>query len=129
MMTNSAPQIEFFEGIAEELSDVSLRRDRNSGMRIVVLMFRQLKSIEQFNSYRRRFANALRLTDSEGAINVTPSSVQFVFGGPEGDDLQRVECKIELDQEAHWERLMRFLQRYAEANGMEYGERSNHPAE
>jgi photosystem II Psb28-2 protein len=125
-MTALTPQIEFFDGIHEDLSNISLRRDRNTGMRIVVLMFEQLRSVEQFNSYRRRFANALRLTDSEGEINVTPSSVQFVFGGPEGDDLQRVECKIELDQEAHWERLMRFLQRYAEANDMEYREPPSH---
>ena len=121
-VTSSTPSIEFFEGISEELSGVSLRRDRQSGLRIVVLQFTRLKSIEQFNSYRTRFAKALRLTDGEGTILIEPSSVQFVFGGPEGDDLQRVECKIELDQEEHWERFQRFMDAYAAANGMEYGE-------
>jgi photosystem II Psb28-2 protein len=121
-VTHSIPSIEFFEGISEELSGVSLRRDRQTGSRIVVLQFTRLKSIEQFNSYRKRFAKALRLTDAEGTILMEPSSVQFIFGGPEGDDLQQVECKVELDREEHWQRFQRFMDAYATANGMEYGE-------
>lgn len=121
-MTSQRPNIEFFEGISEDLSGVSLRRDRSSGHRIVLLVFNQLNAIERFNSYTKRFAKAIRLTDDEGTILMEPSSVQFIFGGPEGDDLQRVECKIELDRDEHWERFQRFMDRYAAANGMEYGE-------
>ncbi|MDX2212699.1 MAG: photosystem II reaction center protein Psb28 [Oculatellaceae cyanobacterium bins.114] len=121
----STPFIYFFEGIPEELSDVSLRRNRSTGTRSVLLMFRQLKSIERFNSYTKRFAQGLRLVDSEGEISIEPDSVQFVFGGPEGDELVRVECKFEIQQDDHWERFMRFMNRYAEANGMEYGERKS----
>lgn len=119
----TAPSIQFFEGLSEELSGVSLRRDRATGIRTMILMFDKLASIERFNSFRKRFNNNLQLTDEEGMITVEPSGVQFIFGGPEGDDLQRVECKIEIDREDHWERLMRFMHRYADANGMEYGER------
>ncbi|MBD2464047.1 photosystem II reaction center protein Psb28 [Oscillatoria sp. FACHB-1407] len=119
----STPFIYFFEGIPEELSDVSLRRNRSTGVRSVLLTFKQLKSIERFNSYTKRFAQGLRLVDSEGEISVEPDSVQFVFGGPEGDELVRVECKFEIQREDHWERFVRFMNRYAEANGMEYGER------
>ncbi|MGF1498673.1 MAG: photosystem II reaction center protein Psb28 [Elainellaceae cyanobacterium] len=122
-MSSIAPSIEFFEGIPEELDGVSLRRDRATGSRIVLMSFKSLKSIERFQSYTKRFVNALRLTDAEGVINVQPDSVQFVFGGPEGDDLERVECKFAVEQEDHWERFMRFMHRYAESNGMEYGER------
>lgn len=121
-MTSSTPSIEFFDGVSETLSNVSLRRDRSSGNRILVLLFEQLQAIERFNSYTHQFNKSLRLQDEEGDINLTPSSVRIVFGGDEGDDLQRVECRIEIDQDEHWERLMRFLHRYAEANGMEYGE-------
>ena len=124
-MADSAPTIEFFEGIFEELSDVSLRRDRATGVRTVLLTFRVLKAIERFRSYTSRFANALLLTDVEGKISIEPASMQFIFGGPEGDDLQRVECKLEIDREEHWERFMRFMHRYAEANGMVYGETSS----
>lgn len=121
-MTAVIPSIEFFEGLPEDLSNVSLRRNRATGMRIVLFSFNRLRAIDRFNSYTKRFANALKLTDSEGAISIEPSSVQFIFGGDEGDELKRVECKLEIDREDHWERLMRFMQRYAEANGMEYGE-------
>lgn len=120
-MTAVIPSIEFFEGLPEDLSGVSLRRSRAGG-RIVLFTFERLRAIDRFNSYTKRFANALRLTDSEGAISIEPSAVQFIFGGDEGDELKRVECKLEIDRDDHWERLMRFMQRYAEANGMEYGE-------
>ncbi|XWK87984.1 MAG: photosystem II reaction center protein Psb28 [Phormidium sp.] len=121
-MTVQIPTIQFFEGISEELADVSLRRNRSTGAKSVLMVFKQLKAVENFNSFRNRFSNALRLTDSEGEITVEPSGVKFIFGGPEGDDLARVECRFEIDREDHWERFMRFMNRYAEANGMAYGE-------
>jgi len=121
-MASSTPTLEFFDGVSETLSDVSLRRDRNTGTRILVLLFNQLQAIERFNSYTSQFNKSLRLQDEEGDIQLTPSSLRIVFGGDEGDDLQRVECRVEIDRDEHWDRLMRFLHRYAEANGMEYGE-------
>jgi photosystem II Psb28-2 protein len=121
-LLSPSPSIEFFDGLYEDLSGVSLRRDRRTGVHVALLTFNQLKSIEQFNSYRKRFSQSLKLTDSEGQILMQPSSVQFVFGGDDGDDLKRVECKIEIDQDDHWQRFMRFMHRYAESNGMAYGE-------
>jgi photosystem II Psb28-2 protein len=121
-MTSPPPSIQFFDGIHEELDDVSLRQNRSTGVRSVLMLFRQLKSIEQFNSYRHKFSGAMKLIDAEGEIQVEPSSVKFYFGGPEGDDFDRLECRFDIDQDDHWERFMRFMNRYAEANGMGYGE-------
>lgn len=121
-MTSITPSIQFFEGIPEELSKVSLRRNPSSGVRSVLMTFDSLKAIEKFNSFRKKFSNAMRLTDEEGEISVEPSSVQFIFGGDEGDELKRVECKFEIERSDHWDRFMRFMNRYAEANGMAYGE-------
>ncbi|MEB3232886.1 MAG: photosystem II reaction center protein Psb28 [Leptolyngbyaceae bacterium] len=123
-MNAIAPSIEFFDGIYEQLDDVSLRQDRSNGDRIVLLRFKRLKSIEQFKSYTNRFSKALRLSDDEGKIEVQPDGIKFIFGGPEGDDLRGVECKFAIQQEDHWNRFMRFMQRYADANGMAYGEHS-----
>ncbi len=119
----STPSIQFFSGIYEELGNVSLRRDR-FGKRIVLMTFNQLKALEGFNSFTKQSLNSMRLTDEEGEINITPSSTQFIFGGAEGDELQRVECKFEIERDDHWERFMRFMHRYAEANGMAYSESS-----
>ncbi len=121
-MISQSPSIQFFEGISEELSNVSLRRSKSSGVRSVLMTFNSLEALEKFNSFTKRSLNSLLLTDEEGAISVIPSSVQFRFSGPEGDDLQRVECQFEIEQEDHWERFMRFMHRYAENNGMAYGE-------
>lgn len=123
-MTDPAPSIEFFEGISENLDDVSLRRNRRTGARSVMMTFKQLKSIERFNSFRNRFANGMRLRDSEGEIQVEPSGVKFIFGGDEGDELIRVECQFEIDRDDHWDRFIRFMDRYAEANGMAFGEKA-----
>ncbi|ABA23333.1 photosystem II reaction center protein Psb28 [Anabaena sp. FACHB-709] len=122
-MTSITPSIQFFAGIFEELSNVSLRREVRTGKRIVMMKFNQLQAIEGFNSFTKQSLNSLLLTDEEGEISVTPSATRFIFGGDEGDELQGVECKFEVERDDHWERFMRFMNRYAEANDMEYGER------
>jgi photosystem II Psb28-2 protein len=114
--------IYFFDEIPEELSNVSLRRGRQSGVRSVLLQFTQLKSLERFNSFTKKFNNYVRLVDEEGEIQVTPDSTKFIFGGMDGDDFQRLDCTFEIEQEEHWERFMRFMNRYAEANGMTFSE-------
>ncbi|HEY9667640.1 MAG TPA: photosystem II reaction center protein Psb28 [Coleofasciculaceae cyanobacterium] len=121
-MTSQTATIQFFEGIYEELSNVSLRRNRNTGVRSVLMTFNSLKALEKFNSFTKRSSNSMLLTDEEGVITVAPSSLQIVFGGAEGDELQKVECQFEIEQEDHWERFMRFMERYAEANDMAYSE-------
>ena len=122
-MASQIPTIEFFEGIPEELNNVSLRRNRSTGVRSVLMIFKQLRCLEKFNSFTKKFTNSLCLIDEEGTISVEPSGIKFRFGGPEGDELEGVECQFELDREDHWERFIRFMNRYAEANGMAYGEK------
>ncbi len=121
-MAAISPSIQFFENMPEDLDGVSLRRNQTTGTKIVCFIFKQLHAIEQFNSYRKQFSKALRLVDEEGELLIEPSSVKFIFGGPEGDDFERLECKFEIDRDDHWERFMRFMHRYAAANGMTYGE-------
>ena len=122
-MTSATPTIEFFQGVPENLSGVSLRRNKNTGVLIVLMVFESLNALEKFNSFTKGSAQNLRLMDSEGEILVNPSSLKMIFGGDDGDELKRVECSFEIEREDHWERFTRFMERYAEANGMEYGER------
>lgn len=119
-MTSPAPSIEFFVGLSEELSNVSLRRSKQTGIRNVLMTFERLKSLEKFQSYTTQTYGDLRLIDSEGVISVTPSSLKIIWGGDEGDELKRVECGFEIEQDEQWERFMRFMHRYADANGMGY---------
>ncbi len=124
-MASSIPSIEFFAGLSEELTNVSLRRNKSTGVRSVKLGFDKLQALEKFNSFTKQFTGDLRLIDSEGEISVQPSGVKFIFGGDEGDEIKGVNCTFEIDQEDHWQRFMRFMNRYADANGMEYGERKS----
>ena len=121
-MASTAPSIQIFSGIYEELSNVSLRREKRTGKRIVLLIFDKVKALEGLNSFTKKPLNSILLKDEEGEISITPSSTQFIFSGAEGDELQRVECKVEIEQDDHWDRFMRFMNRYAEANGMAYGD-------
>ncbi|MBE9043370.1 photosystem II reaction center protein Psb28 [Pleurocapsales cyanobacterium LEGE 10410] len=122
-MSLQTPSIEFFQGVAEDLSGVSLRRNKNTGMRNVLMIFESLNALEKFNSFTKGSAQNLSLIDSEGKILVTPNSLKMIFGGDEGDELKRVECTFEIESDSHWERFSRFMERYAEANGMEFGKR------
>jgi photosystem II Psb28-2 protein len=117
------PSVEFYAGINEEIINVSLRRNKTTGIRKVVLFFSRMKAIEKFKSFTRKSYGDLRLTDEEGQITVTPSSMKFIFKGEEGDETQRVECGFEIEQDSDWERFMRFMNRYAQANGMVYKDR------
>lgn len=116
----TAPAIEFFVGLSEELSNVSLRRNKSNGNRNVLMTFTSLKALERFNSFTQQYQGNLRLIDSEGEISVTPSSLKFIYGGDEGEDLKKVECGFEILDDEHWDRFMRFMERYAQANGMGY---------
>ncbi|HAC63360.1 MAG TPA: photosystem II reaction center protein Psb28 [Cyanothece sp. UBA12306] len=119
-MTSATPSIEFFVGISEELSNVSLRRSKQTGIRNVLLIFDKLKSLEKFQSFTQQTYGDLRLIDSEGEISVKPDSLKIIWGGDEGDELKQVRCGFEIEQDEHWDRFMRFMSRYAEANGMSY---------
>jgi len=118
----TSPSIQFFAGLFEEMSNVSLRKEVRTGKLIVVLQFEQLKAISGFNSFTKQSLNSLLLIDEEGEIRVTPSGTKFIFGGDEGDELKRVDCKFVVDAGEGFDRIMRFLHRYADANGMEYAE-------
>lgn len=120
-MSSVIPSIEFFQGVAEELSGVSLRRNKNTGIRNVLMIFESLNALEKFNSFTKGSAEKLSLIDSEGEILVTPTSLKIIFGGDEGNELKKVKCEFEIEADSHWERFTRFMDRYAEANGMEFG--------
>lgn len=127
-MVTQIPTIQIFAGVPEELSGVSLRQGKTTGKRSAVLIFEKLESLEHFRSYWKRSANAVHLIDEEGEILIEPTGVRLLYGGPEGEDLRRVECKLEINQDDRWERFMRFMNRYAESNEMVYGEPKQSPA-
>ena len=63
--------IYFFVGIPEEISNVSLRRNRLTGVRSVLLSLKQVRALERFNSFTKQFTNSLCLTNEGVARNHT----------------------------------------------------------
>jgi photosystem II Psb28-2 protein len=71
-MTAQIPTVQFYEGIFETIDNVRLRRNLDTGDRTVLLLFKQLKAIEKFQSFRSQFSKALKLIDEEGTITIEP---------------------------------------------------------
>ena len=84
-MPSQVPSIEFFQGVAEELSSVSLRRHKNTGIRNVLMIFETLNALEKFNSFTKGSAQNLSIIYSEGEILVTPNYLKIKFGGDIGN--------------------------------------------
>jgi len=120
-MNSITPSIEFFAGIPEELSDVRLRRDRNTGENSVKMTFVNIKAVQGANSFAKASFNDIRLVDSEGTISVAPKTSKL-FWKDQGDDaeLAKIEIVFDIGSSDHWERFMRFMERYSEANGWEF---------
>ena len=109
--------VQFIEGFDEEIKEVSLRKRRSSETKIVVLIFDRLQATESLRSFTNKI-NQLWLKDEEGEIQVTPSGIKFLSA--DETDFSRVECSFEVESEENFARVMRFLHRYAEANGFEF---------
>ena len=112
--------VQFIEGLDEEIGGISLRKRQNDETKIVVLTFDRLRALEQFRSLTKKI-DALLLRDEEGEIRVIPSGIKFIF--EKEDELSKAFCTFEVDSQSAFERVMRFLHRYAEANGFEFRER------
>ncbi|WP_218080701.1 photosystem II reaction center protein Psb28 [Anthocerotibacter panamensis] len=117
-----AISVQFIQGLEEQISEISLRKARTTATRIVVLTFERLQAMERLRSFTQG-SDSLWLEDEEGEIQVFPSGMKFFFRND--DDLAKVECTFEVTSEEVFERVMRFLNRWAEANGFQYNARKS----
>ncbi|MEB3828344.1 photosystem II reaction center protein Psb28 [Phormidium sp. CCY1219] len=112
-----AVSVQFINGVDEEISGISLRKGRQSGTKTVVLFFERVLAMEKGRSFVNQ-VDRLWLRDEEGEIEVTPNGIKFKF--VDDDNLAQAECAFDVMSEEAWERVMRFLHRYAEAHGFEF---------
>jgi photosystem II Psb28-2 protein len=110
--------VQFINGIDEELSGISLRKRRDTGANLVVFLFEDLAALKKGRSFTNKI-ETLSLQDEEGNIQVTPSSMKFIFADDE-HDLSKAECSFEVNTKAELDRVMRFLHRYADSHGFEF---------
>lgn len=112
-----AVSVQFIKGLDEEISGISLRKGRQSGTKSVVFLFERVQAMEKGRSFINKI-ETLSLCDEEGEIQVIPNGMKFQF--VDDDNLSQAECSFEVNTEEAWERVMRFLHRYADAHGFEF---------
>lgn len=108
-----AATIQFIRGLDEKVvPDVKLTRARDGSSGVATFMFNNPNCFDASTSSRGE-VTGMFLSDEEGEISTTDVNARFANGKP-----QSIEAKYIMRSPAEWDRFMRFMDRYAEANGL-----------
>lgn len=108
-------QIQFSRGITEDvIPDVRLTRSRSGQSGTATFIFQNPKALESGSNEE---ITGMYMIDEEGEIVTREVKGKFVNGKPEA-----LEAVLLMKSEQEWERFMRFMERYAEENGLEFGQ-------
>ncbi|HEY9876841.1 MAG TPA: photosystem II reaction center protein Psb28 [Leptolyngbyaceae cyanobacterium] len=103
-------EIQFARGIAEEvIPDVRLTRSKDGTNGTATFYFDNPKALSQQGVE----ITGLYLIDEEGEMVSRDVNGKFVNGEPAG-----IEARYIIRSTEEWERFMRFMNRYAEKNGL-----------
>ncbi|MGF1481041.1 MAG: photosystem II reaction center protein Psb28 [Cyanophyceae cyanobacterium] len=106
-------EIQFSRGTAEStIPDVRLTRSRDEQSGTATFYF---DSPQVLSSERTEDITGMYMIDEEGEIVTREVKGKFVNGKPEA-----LEAVLIMNSPGEWERFMRFMQRYAEENGLEF---------
>ncbi|NEP11834.1 MAG: photosystem II reaction center protein Psb28 [Symploca sp. SIO2C1] len=104
-------EIQFFRGVKEEVvPDVRLTRSRNGSQGTATFYFDKPKA---FDGTQKESIEGMYMIDEEGEIVTRDVKGKFVNGQPEALEVMHFMKSAEA-----WERFMRFMKRYAEANDL-----------
>jgi photosystem II 13kDa protein len=106
-------QIQFSKGVSEDaIPDVKLTRSRDGSNGTATFYFDQPKALSNTSTDD---ITGMYLIDEEGELVTREVKAKFVNGQP-----QALEAMYIIKSAAEWDRFMRFMQRYAEENGLEF---------
>ncbi len=104
-------QIQFSRGIDEDvIPDVRLTRSRTGDSGTATFTFVNPKALAQTTTEE---VTGMYMIDEEGEIITREVKAKFVNGKPEALEVLHLMKSPE-----EWERFMRFMERYAEQNGL-----------
>lgn len=104
-------QIEFSRGVIEEvIPDVRLTRAKDGTNGTATFYFQNPKALANDSTTE---ITGMYLIDEEGELSTKEVKAKFVNGQPEALEAIYVMKSVE-----EWERFMRFMNRYAEENGL-----------
>ncbi|KAM0907741.1 hypothetical protein ACQ4PT_015891 [Festuca glaucescens] len=110
----SKPSIQFIQGTDEQtIPDVRLTKSRDGTNGVAIFTFDQPSVFD--SSAELGDITGFYMIDEEGTLNTVDVSAKFVNGKP-----ALVEAKYVMRTPKDWDRFMRFMERYSEANGLQF---------
>eukprot|EP00879_Flechtneria_rotunda_P005738 GHRR01006039.1.p1 GENE.GHRR01006039.1~~GHRR01006039.1.p1 ORF type:complete len:187 (+),score=37.66 GHRR01006039.1:50-610(+) len=107
-----AASLQFIRGVDEPVvPDVSLRRSRTGTSGQALFLFDNPSVFQA--SGELGDITGLFMIDDEGTLSTTDVKARFINGKP-----QAIEAKYSMRSQFEWDRFIRFMDRYAETNGM-----------
>jgi photosystem II protein len=104
--------IQLTRGIDEEVSDVRMTRAKDGTNGTATFIFKEPKCTNEENKALTDITGMF-MSDDEGELVTRNVNAKFINGKPAG-----IEAIYIINSPQEWERFMRFMNRYAEANGM-----------
>ncbi len=105
-------KIQLTRGIDEEASDVKMTRAKDGSNGTATFIFKEPNCTNEKNQALTDITGMF-MTDDEGEIVTRNVNAKFINGKPAG-----IEAIYIINSPQEWERFMRFMNRYAEANDM-----------
>jgi len=97
------------------VADVALTRSRDGSTGTATFRFDRASILDLDDVWSNGLITGLWLRDEEGHLCTTDVTVEFERGKPRG-----VVAILVLKSTEEWARFMRYMKRYAEANGLEF---------
>ncbi|MEG3990875.1 photosystem II reaction center protein Psb28 [Microcoleus sp. MOSTC5] len=104
-------KIQFSRGIDEEaVPEVRLTRSKSGDQGTATFIFENPKALSSTSTEE---ITGMYMIDEEGEILTREVKAKFINGQPAG-----LEALYLMRSPAEWDRFMRFMERYSEANGL-----------
>jgi photosystem II protein len=105
-------KIQLSRGIDEEASDVRITRSKDGDTSVAVFIFAEPRCMTGESAATNEILG-MYMIDEEGELVTRNVNAKFINGKSAG-----IEATYKISGEGDWQRFLRFMNRYAEANGM-----------
>uniref|UniRef100_A0A6U3VPY7 Photosystem II reaction center Psb28 protein n=1 Tax=Ditylum brightwellii TaxID=49249 RepID=A0A6U3VPY7_9STRA len=113
LTTDLNAAIQFIKGLEEkDVPDIKLTRARDGSSGIATFRFNNPNCFDA-STEKEGEITGMFMIDEEGEFSTTDVNARFINGKP-----QSIESTLVMKSPAEWDRFMRFMERYGEANGL-----------
>eukprot|EP00545_Synedropsis_sp_CCMP1620_P014602 CAMPEP_0119013196 /NCGR_PEP_ID=MMETSP1176-20130426/8127_1 /TAXON_ID=265551 /ORGANISM="Synedropsis recta cf, Strain CCMP1620" /LENGTH=148 /DNA_ID=CAMNT_0006966257 /DNA_START=74 /DNA_END=517 /DNA_ORIENTATION=+ len=107
--------IQFVKGLKEQVvPGIKMTRAKDGSSGVATFQF-QNPNVFDASTAKEGDVTGMFLVDEEGEISTNDVNARFVNGKP-----QAIESVYVMSSPEEWDRFMRFMERYGEANGLEF---------